>query len=379
MRTFVYAIAIRALNNATLNEIDGNFQTGYGDLDLQNNASPIPVPTGAYGFQYRGYSGISFAAAGQFTSSTTTLTGTQDLNSNGTISQAVSMSGGLNGSGGTGPGPDGLGRGTGTFTANNRCSVLVYYVVSPQRFRFLCSDSGNTMLGLADAQSSVVTTNAALDGGYVLSAAALTQAGKSFTAMQFSSGGTGSISSGTYDVNDTGNTTLGAAVSGAYSVDSSGRISGTFNANGNGFPFALYAGATGEFFYLDERTSAVGLGTVYAQTSTGSGNTSLAGSFAFDQNGYLNVGLMAESGQISADGAGALAGTLDYNNPGGIAQNVTAQGSYSVGANGRTTATITTNLLGTQSYVMYVVSPAQVVLIETDSNLVAGGKAIGQF
>jgi hypothetical protein len=86
------------------------------------------------------------------------------------------------------------------------------------------------------------------------------------------------------------------------------------------------------------------------------------------------------SGQISADGNGNLAGTLDFNDPNGVFPGDTLQGTYSVGtvAPGRATATITTSE-GTRTYVAYIVDQTRVLLLETDTGLVSSGDAIRQF
>ena len=76
------------------------------------------------------------------------------------------------------------------------------------------------------------------------------------------------------------------------------------------------------------------------------------GSYATRQFGYfiVAVGILpgnstSVSGQISADGNGTLAGTLDINDPSGVFPGLTLQGTYSVGsvAPGRPTVSITTS------------------------------------
>ena len=85
----------------------------------------------------------------------------------------------------------------------------------------------------------------------------------------------------------------------------------------------------------------------YAQSSAVTSNANWAGSYATKQFGYFltSGGVLVPqnassvSGQLSADGNGVLAGTLDLNDPGGVLTNQTLQGTYSVGtvAPGRTT------------------------------------------
>jgi len=99
-------------------------------------------------------------------------------------------------------------------------------------------------------------------------------------------------------------------------------------------------------------------------------------------NGILsNNNASGVSGQISADGNGTLAGTLDINDPAGITIGATLQGAYSVGnvASGRMTLTITTMVEGTRSYTGYIVDQNRVLLLETDNNLTSSGDAIRQF
>jgi hypothetical protein len=134
----------------------------------------------------------------------------------------------------------------------------------------------------------------------------------------------------------------------------------------------MYMISPSRAYYLDERTIAIGGGNVYAQSSAVTTNAAWAGSYATRQFGYfiVAVGILpgnstSVSGQISADGNGTLAGTLDINDPSGVFPGLTLQGTYSVGsvAPGRTTVSITTSE-GTRNYIAYVVSPTQVLLLD---------------
>jgi hypothetical protein len=127
---------------------------------------------------------------------------------------------------------------------------------------------------------------------------------------------------------------------------------------------------------------------VYAQSSSVTSNAAWAGSYATNQFGYILVGGVIRaanstsvSGQISADGAGTLAGTLDINDPANVYPGQILQGTYSVGsvAPGRTIVAITTPIDGTRNYVAYIVDQSQVLLLETDTGLTASGNAIRQF
>jgi hypothetical protein len=379
---FTYAFALRALNNAALNEIDSQVIAATGNLEAQSG--PLITPAN-FAFGFSGNAGCgALNSAGIFNLSGGVLGGVQDVNCAGGITQAQSLSG-------TYTGVDSFGRGTGRFSAASGSSNFVYYVVSASRYRFLCPDSGTFFLGSADQQIQPSFANSDFSGNYVVNNSANTQSvptgGVSYTLIQMNAN-SGSVSSGYYDVNDTG--VVGQAnLTGAYNLNSNGRIRGSFNVNGTSLPFAMYLFSPTQGYYLDERTTASGSGNIYGQNSSVSTNAAWAGSYATKQFGYFtsSQGILpgnatAITGQISANGNGNLAGTLDINDPPGILTGQTLQGTYSVGtvAPGRTTLAITTATDGTRNYVGYIVDQTRVLLLDVDANaLTAGGDVIRQF
>jgi hypothetical protein len=378
---FQFAFAMQALDNAVLNESDGSVVAATGNLETQG--ASVAAPNGNYAFGFSG-SGLGCGAinsAGIFALSSGNILGPQDLNCGGSIIQAQNMSGTYATT------VDGLGRGTGSFRGSSRgSSNIIYYVVSPNRFRFLCPDPATFFLGTADLQTQSSFAASDFNGSYVINTSANTSAGVSYTLIQINASG-GNVSSGYYDVNDTGNVGQ-ASLSGAYSLSSNGYVKGTWNVNSVGLPFGLYLSSPASGYYVDERTSAVGGGNISAQTGSVTSNSAWAGSYATKQfgyfltNGVINSGnASAISGQLSADGNGVLAGTLDINDPSGILPPQTLQGSYTVGttAPGRFTAQITTPQEGTRNYVGYILDSGRVLLLETDSNLVSAGNATRQF
>lgn len=152
----------------------------------------------------------------------------------------------------------------------------------------------------------------------------------------------------------------------------------------------MYLFSPSQGYYLDERTSAVGGGNIYGQNSAVNTNSAWAGSYATKQFGYfvpngviLSGNATAVTGQLSSNGAGTLAGTLDINDPAGYLTGQTImQGTYNITnvAPGRMTVAITTPTDGTRNYVGYIVDQTRVLLLDTDANiLTAGGDAIRQF
>lgn len=378
---FQFAVALKGMGNAVLNETDNGVVAATGNLDAQATSLVTPSGNYAFGFSGTGLGCGSVNSAGIFNMSGTTIGGTQDLNCGGTIVKGQTVSGSY-------AAIDSLGRGTGSFSGSSTgSSNIVYYVISAGRFRFLADPNNPSfILGSADLQTQPAFASTDFNGSYIISSSASTNLGVSYTLIQFNATG-GSVSSGYFDVNDTG-VQGSASLSGSYSVGSNGYVNGTWNVNNASLPFAIYLFSPTQGYYLDERTTVVGGGNVYAQISSVATNAAWSGSFATKQFGYFIVnGILSNnnasglSGQISADGKGTLAGTLDINDPAGVTTGATLQGSYNVGtvAPGRMTLSITTAVEGTRSYTGYIVDSGRVLLLETDNNLVSSGDAIRQF
>ena len=378
---FQFAVAMQALNNAVLNETDSGVVAATGTLEGQAASSASPSGNYAFGFSGSGLGCGAVNSAGIFNMNGGTVGGVQDLNCGGTIVRSQTVSGSFGAI-------DALGRGTGSFSGSSSgSSNMIYYVISSGRFRFLADPQAATfLLGSADLQTRSSFAATDFNGSYVVNNSASTNAGVSYTLIQINAS-SGNVSSGYFDVNDTG-TQGSAALSGSYSLSANGYVSGTWNVSNASLPFAIYLFSPGQGYYLDERTNVVGGGNIYAQSSSVTTNAAWSGSFATKQFGYFIVnGLLNNSnasgvsGQLSADGNGTLAGTLDLNDPAGISIGQTAQGSYNVGtvAPGRMTLSITTSVEGTRSYTGYIVDSGRVLLLETDNNLTSGGDAIRQF
>jgi hypothetical protein len=378
---FQFAIALKAMSNGVMNETDNGVVAATGTFDAQETSLAAPSGNYAFGFSGSGLGCNAVNSAGIFNMSGTTIGGTQDLNCGGTIVRSQAVSGSYSAI-------DGLGRGTGSFSGSSTgSSNMIYYVVSPGRFRFLADPNNPSFfLGSADLQTQSSFAATDFNGSYVITSSANTNAGVSYTLIQINASG-GNVSSGYFDVNDTG-VQGSAMLSGSYSLNSNGYITGTWNVSNSSLPFAMYLFSPTQGYYVDERTNAVGGGNLYAQSGSVTSNAAWAGSFATKQFGYFIVnGLLNNnnasgvSGQISADGNGTLAGTLDLNDPSGISIGQTLQGAYSVGsvAPGRMTLTITTAVEGTRSYTGYIVDQNRVLLLETDNNLASSGDAIRQF
>jgi hypothetical protein len=378
--SFSYAIALRATNNAGLNEIDKAVFNATGSLESQSGG--VTAPSGNYAFGFTGTSSACEAlnSTGIFGWSSGAVGGQQDVNCAGMITQSQAQSGSY-------AGIDSMGRGTGSFSANTGSSNFDYYVISANRYRFLCRDSGTAFLGSADLQTQTTFATSDFNGNYIIASSASSPGAFAGSLALINASG-GNIPAGYLDINSTG-TFNSYNLTGAYSLSANGYVNGTLNTPAAAFPFSMYLVSPAQGYYLDLRTDISGSGTVYAQNLTlaTEGNLSWAGSYATEQFGYyVGSGVISPGnsttvgGQISSNGSGALSGTLDINDPGGLFPGLPLQGSYSMGVSilGRGTAKITSSD-GTRNYIAYIIDQQRVELLETDSSITAVGDAIRQF
>ena len=378
--TFSYAFAMRAGNNAGLNEMDNAVINAAGSLELQT--AGVGAPSGNYAFGFTGTTSACGAlnSIGIFVVSGNAISGLQDENCAGTVTTNQALSGSY----GT---PDNLGRGTGSFSANTGSSDLVYYAVSANRYRFLCPDKGAPFLGSADLQTQPSFAASDFNGNYVIATSARSQSGSSNALLLINASG-GNIPGGYLDLNDTGTVSF-SFVNGAYSLSANGYVSGSLNTPSASLPFSMFLISPSQAYYLDQETTTSGGGSAYAQNDAiaSQGNLGWAGSYGNEQYGYFTAGgiispgnSISVSGQISANGAGALSGTLDNKDPTGVFSDLPLQGSYSVGITvlGRATGKMTTSD-GARNYVYYIVDQQRVEMLETDTSITALGDAIRQF
>lgn len=379
--TFSYAFALRAGNSAGLNEMDNVVINAAGSLELQ--AGGVSVPSGNYAFGFTGTTSACGAlnSIGLAGLNGNSVNGLQDENCGGTVTQSEPLSGSYGNL-------DTLGRGTGSFSANTGSTDLVYYAVSANRFRFICPDKGAPFLGGADLQSQSSFAASDFNGNYVIATSGRSQSGSS-NALMLINASSGSIPGGYLDVNNTGVFTT-SNLTGAYSMNSTGYVTGTLNTSSAPVMFSMYLVSPTLAYYLDLGTSASGGGTAYAQNvSVASlGKLGWAGSYANEQYGYFTAGgvispgnSISVSGQIASSGAGVLSGTLDNNDPTDVFPGLPLQGSYSIpnlDILGRGSAKIATSD-GTRIYTVYIVDQQRVELLEIDSSITAIGDAIRQF
>ncbi|HTQ85710.1 MAG TPA: hypothetical protein VMI93_05835 [Candidatus Solibacter sp.] len=260
--------------------------------------------------------------------------------------------------------------------------VMAGYVADATHVKFVEVDPNfGVTSGVAVGQgaaSGTLTGASALpaNSSYVFTSFGEGVTGPIALATTFTSDGSSMLQNGSSDVNAAGVPSSGN-LSGTYSVDAAGtgRVAVTLNGNvgnpGNTAAYAVYlTGGPDPAMILELDNTAVTSGTQFKQAAGPFTLASFKGAYGlnftlFDPTGSIEVDA---SGQSFADGAGNLLGTLDINNFGTPIANQAFTGAYASAASGRFTGSITSVATGTLGVSYFVVSPNQIVFIETDSN-----------
>ncbi len=398
------------LVNGTQLQIIGFDATGTatGQANAQNVSTfagtPLSALNGTYVFDFAGVHGTNglsqigeFAAdgAGNITS------GSIDINDGGTLSQFQ-----IAGNKTTcAPPPSSLstysigsnGRGTVTLTTvDATCAAgpvftLNFYVVSLGSAKFVGTDTVQQVAGFTSQQAPNAAFNlTALNGNYAFLLAGSGLGGTIATAGSFLADGNGHITSGVVDENVVapagvpapGLPILANAAGDNYTVASNGRGTATFTTAGRTYTFVFYVGpvgsnTTGVFQETDSAIASDGNFTL--QQSAAFTLASIQGNYAIETSGISGSSLQVSTGQIGANGAGAVtSGNIDTNTGGTtLTPGQTVTGSYSAPATtGRATLALNSS---TPNYAAYVVSPTQVYLMGIQTGQISVGALLRQF
>lgn len=237
-----------------------------GDAFTQTGASTIP--TAAMAFTMTGGIGSPIAAGGFVTVSGTSVTGTADVNADGSVVTGTTIAGTASTPGAVG------GRVVISFTDFNPATRLAVYP-SSGGLLMLETDQNNVTVGAAQLQAAGVAIGTSQAYGLSLSAFNTGGPNDENDIAQFttSSGGF----TGTVDVNDnffTGNTALASAAfsdTTALAVDSTGRCQASTIAAGGAFvSFICYAVSSNTFLLLETDSNQIGVGTFELQSAPSS-------------------------------------------------------------------------------------------------------------
>lgn len=382
-------------NHLLITELDAS-ASGSGAIDLQTVRSFSPSTlSGGYAFVFSGSDLTPFAQplvfGGVFNvDSPGAISGTgstSDATDGGNVAIQKGLSGNFTVS-------DAQGRirltlNSGVVGALNLSGPIVMngYVTDAAHVKFVEADSNfGVTSGVAVGQGAAratLTSAAALPAGsnYVFATFGSGATGPIALATTFTSNGAGMFQNGSSDVNAAGVPSSGS-VTGTYQVDAAGtgRVAVTLTGNvgnpGNTASYALYlTGGPDPAMSVELDGNAITTGAFYAQAAGPFTLASFQGAYGlnftlFDPAATFEADV---SGQAFADGAGNLLGTLDLNvfdMQTGIASPQTNQaftGAYASAASGRFTGSINSTATGLLGVSYFVVSPSQVVFIETDS------------
>jgi len=360
-------------SHALLIRFDLGTVTASGALDKQD-----PTAFSARKLQANyvfGFSGIGTSRTNLSTAGLWTMDGAGNIN-NGLMDVSDETAGVLENSALSGTyAVASNGRGTATINSGYGTQNFVFYVVDATDLKFVETDGVPAVSGEV-LEAAAPYTLASLNGGL-----AFTLGGTDHGAVPVAAGGVitadgkGNLSSGTLDLNDGGIASLGASIGGTYSFTGNGRgiLNITNTALGN-LQFALYPAQNHTIELVEVDVTAVMSGMAKAQTGSPFAASSLVGSFAANFTGILSSGGGTReeediTGQLRADGAGNLTGTLDINTLATRTQGVSLSAStYTMPADGQGRGTATVNIPGaTFTMQTYQIDANTVLFLDIDS------------
>ncbi len=367
------------------------------------SGAPLSALSGTYVFDFAGVDGSNgLSQIGEFNADGAghVKSGSIDINDGGALSQFPIFG---NQTVCTSP-PSSLstysissnGRGTLTLTtcAAGPTLTLNFYVVSRGSAKFVGTDTVKQVAGFTSQRAPNVALDAtALNGNYAFVLAGSAPGGPIATAGSFSANGTGCLKANTGVLDENVNGTASPDLSfsalpssdpvcpldaGKYTVASSGRGTINFQTSIRTYSLVFYLGAAGSAVVQEIDAGYSSDGNFTLQQSAAFTLASIQGNYAIETSGISGSSLQVSTGQIGADGAGALSsGKIDTNTGGTLVSGQTVTGSYSApAANGRTTFLL--NSL-TPNYAAYVVSPTQVYILGIQSGQLAVGALLRQF
>lgn len=273
-----------------------------------------------------------------------------------------------------------------------RGALLLLLSLSTLAFLAACGNNGN---GITQGQAppSGAFSDANLNGTYVFSVSGVDLDGDAYTVGgTVIANGSGTITGGTLDMNDTALTAPLIAVpinsNGGYTVGKDGRGEFTIglptgdNPFGNTnltFDFVLQNSFHGQVTEFDD--NATGSGTLDAQTA----GTTPAGSYAFSLSGaiYSNNGAFATVGNFTLSGSSITTGLEDFNSGGVASTNGGAgyalSGTVQAGGSSTTLSSLTISPStfgpGTLTFDVYPIDSTHLKFIEVDSFATLSGDA----
>ena len=192
--------------------------------------------------------------------------------------------------------------------------------------------------------------------------------------------GAGNLANGVEDFNDGGNLSTNASFTGTYTVNTTGRWQASLNFSTTSLTLVGWQVSPQRSVVLTTSSTLLETGSMRAQT-LGLTNASVTGNYGENLAGFdFNTGNgtlqnFESTGNFSADGAGALSGTVDtQTDVAGISVDVGTSGSYTIDP----TAGRGTGFLGNVPVSIYTVDANTMYLFSTDSTTLYQGMMVKQ-
>jgi hypothetical protein len=228
------------------------------------------------------------------------------------------------------------------------------------------------------------TNNNLLNGQYSFLLTGLDSPGSYAIAGSVTLDGSGNVSAGELDVVDAvpANAQVGVPVTGTYAIDATNHGSMTLNYTFNNLAyfvnFSFVATSGSHAAIVETDGGATASGTLDLQSAGPNFSLSqIAGNYSFTLSGedIPRLTPQVQGGIFSLNASGSITnGTIDSNDNGTFVSGAFQATATAPDSHGR--GTVTSN--GGSTLVYYVVTPKVLRVIETDTNMIAGGSAFGQ-
>ncbi len=330
---------------------------------------------GPYAFSFGGANANGeFSLAGDFRAdgNGTITNGLEDLNGAGGVFTDLAFSGTY------AVGPDG--RGSATIMSSQGSTNFHFVTLASGQVQIVEFDASETGNGTAIPQDTSSLSLSAVAGSWSFFLSGTGPSGEPVAGGGcFSLDSAGNLTSGVADYNYGGTVSSNFAFTGtATTVASSGRGTVSFTGSLGISNYAFYVASANEVLVIETDSTPALAGTAFKQQSASFANSSLAGNYVYELIGTTTLGASAEVGQVILDGSGNIkGGSFDVNDDGNALLDQSLAGTYSVGPNGRGTASVSSTA-GTTSIAFYLISQNLAVFVETDSSAVAEGLARAQ-
>lgn len=348
---YQFAFALTDAAHGVISEYDEN-GSGSGTIDLQQSPG---LSNGSYAFSLSGTTNeevageeepVSLGGVGAFTLSSSSLTGTDDFNLDGTIYSDESLTGSISAGSGTT-------QGSAAFaSANFATQNFDVYAIDANHLKLIETDSNAVFVGDLFSQTAATMPS----GNLSFTMSGLDGTGNPLAVGgTFTSDGSANFGSGTEVINDNGNiTTSTSPFSGTFPAGNTyGRFAVAMAGFVGGTNFAAYP-SSGGLLMLEIDSSAIGFGVSEGVAMTQNSPAGVAASQGYALN--LTGGLTSASGggeldqiaQFNTGSSNLSSGTVYFNEGGTTVQNYGLNSSSSY-----TTSQVTLSFNGGSEGVAY--------------------------